>query len=135
MAFTPTTWVDGSAPAITAAQLNRIETGIDEAHSGDVDNGFLNTVGVYAVVVTSAGAFSGATPSGWSVTRDSLGVFTITHGGFSGTYVALATGQGASTQKRFPVIAQGTTTLTVRLYDDSGALVDGNFSCLVVENR
>lgn len=28
MAFTKTTWVDGSNPAITAAQLNRIEAGI-----------------------------------------------------------------------------------------------------------
>lgn len=32
MPYTPTTWVDGGAPAITAAQLNRMETGIDEAH-------------------------------------------------------------------------------------------------------
>jgi hypothetical protein len=31
MAFTPTTWVDGTT-AITAAQLNRIETGIKDAH-------------------------------------------------------------------------------------------------------
>lgn len=33
MAFTPTTWVDNGAPGISAAQLNRIETGISDAHA------------------------------------------------------------------------------------------------------
>lgn len=34
MAFTPKAWVDGTAGGtpITAAELNRIEDGIDEAH-------------------------------------------------------------------------------------------------------
>lgn len=31
--FVPTTWVEGSAPGISAAQLNRIEAGIDSAHN------------------------------------------------------------------------------------------------------
>lgn len=35
MPYTKTAWVDGSAPAITAAQMNRIETGIDDAHADD----------------------------------------------------------------------------------------------------
>lgn len=39
MAYTKTTWVDGSAPAITAAQLNRMEDGIDDAHTGAIDDG------------------------------------------------------------------------------------------------
>lgn len=32
MTYEPTTWVDNQAPGITAAQLNRVETGVDEAH-------------------------------------------------------------------------------------------------------
>lgn len=134
MAYTKTTWVDGTTD-ITAARLNNMEQGIDDAHAGSVDVGFLNAAGVYAVLVTSAGAFSGAAPAGWSVTRDSLGVYTVTHGGFSGDYVALATGQGSPSQKRFPVATQGTTTVIVSVYDDAGALTDGNFSLLIVENR
>ena len=31
MAFTPTTWVEGAAPGISAAELNRMEAGIDGA--------------------------------------------------------------------------------------------------------
>jgi len=34
MAYTPTTWVDDSVPAITAAQLNRMEAGIDAGAFG-----------------------------------------------------------------------------------------------------
>lgn len=35
MAYTPSTWADGEAGGtpITAAALNKIETGIDEAHT------------------------------------------------------------------------------------------------------
>ena len=32
MAYTPTTWVNNSTPALNAANLNKMETGIDEAH-------------------------------------------------------------------------------------------------------
>ena len=32
MAYSPTNWVNNSTPAINAANLNKIETGIDEAH-------------------------------------------------------------------------------------------------------
>lgn len=32
MAYTKTTWVNGSAPALDATNLNKIETGIDDAH-------------------------------------------------------------------------------------------------------
>jgi hypothetical protein len=34
MAFVKTTWIDDSAPDMTAAQLNRIEQGIADAHAG-----------------------------------------------------------------------------------------------------
>ena len=35
--FTPTTWVDDSEPAISATQLNRMETGIDAAIDAAVE--------------------------------------------------------------------------------------------------
>ena len=35
ISFTPTTWVDDSSPYITAAQLNRLETAVDELAGGD----------------------------------------------------------------------------------------------------
>lgn len=34
MPYTKTTWVNGGAPAINATNLNKIETGIQEAHAG-----------------------------------------------------------------------------------------------------
>ncbi len=42
MPFTKTTWNEGASPGISAAQLNRIETGIDEAFtSGEYEHGFI----------------------------------------------------------------------------------------------
>lgn len=32
MTYVPTTWVNNQVPGITAEQLNRMETGVDEAH-------------------------------------------------------------------------------------------------------
>lgn len=34
MAFTKTTWIEKAPPGVDAAQLNRIEVGIDQAHAG-----------------------------------------------------------------------------------------------------
>ncbi len=53
MAFVPTTWVDGSAPAITAAQMNRIEQGVDDAHAGDLDAGAIGTTVIANSAVTT----------------------------------------------------------------------------------
>ena len=36
MAYTRTTWVDGSTPAINATNLNNIEQGLVDLHSGDI---------------------------------------------------------------------------------------------------
>lgn len=36
MAYTKTTWVNGTAPAINATNLNKIETGIEDAHNGTI---------------------------------------------------------------------------------------------------
>lgn len=75
MAFTPTTWVDGTTP-ITAAELNRIEQGIEDAHAGDVDDQ------VYSGRVSSSGlSLAGtSTISGWSVTKPSTGNYEVNHG-------------------------------------------------------
>lgn len=32
MVYSKTTWVDDSAPALSAANLNKVETGVEEAH-------------------------------------------------------------------------------------------------------
>ena len=34
MAFVKTTWIDDAAPSVSAAQLNRIEAGIDDVYNG-----------------------------------------------------------------------------------------------------
>jgi len=39
MSYDPTTWVNNQAPGITAEQLNRMETGIDEAHDFIAEKG------------------------------------------------------------------------------------------------
>lgn len=54
MAFAKTTWVDGSAPAITAAQLNRVEQGIADAHAGNIDAGAIGTNELANNAVTNA---------------------------------------------------------------------------------
>jgi hypothetical protein len=69
VAFTPTTWVDGTT-AITAAQLNRIETGVNDAHASMAFGGVISGAGG---VVTLNG------PSGWSVTKQATGIHRITH--------------------------------------------------------
>lgn len=51
--FTPTTWVNGGAPGISAAELQRIETGIAELWQGLSD---LNTqTADYTLVLADAG--------------------------------------------------------------------------------
>jgi hypothetical protein len=37
MAYSKTQWIDGAAPGISAARLNKMETGIDEAHTQKAD--------------------------------------------------------------------------------------------------
>lgn len=43
MAYTRTTWVDGSEPSITAARLNNIEQGLVDAHAGSLNAGAIGT--------------------------------------------------------------------------------------------
>lgn len=63
--FTPTTWVDDTTPAITAAQLNRIESAIDDVVNGggDLDLstnalsvGNITSTGVITLAVGTVGA-------------------------------------------------------------------------------
>lgn len=92
MPFTPTTWVDGSAPGITAAQLNRIETGVADAHAGVRDAGALETAGIYVGRLSSAAPDAAdELPSGWSVARGTAGAFIVTHNLGHTTYDVVAT--------------------------------------------
>lgn len=86
--FTPTTWVDDTTPAITAAQLNRIESGIDDIINGGGDLslstnaltvGNVTSSGVVTIAAGAVGtpsvAFSGDSDTGiYRVAANELGV-------------------------------------------------------------
>lgn len=66
MGFLKTLWTDRSAPKITAAQLNRIEQGIADAHAGSIAPPILNALPpapadgqVIRLVVDEAGVYGG----------------------------------------------------------------------------
>jgi hypothetical protein len=66
MAFTRTTWVDGSVPDITAAQLNRLEQGLVDTYLGRTIRG---------VVTAAGGVFAGA---GFTASRTATGAYVVT---------------------------------------------------------
>lgn len=121
MPFTKTTWVDGDEPFITAAQLNRIETGIDEAHAGVVDSP------TYAGRLTGlTGSSPGITPAGlgWSVTKNVTGVYVVTHSFGSSSYAVVVSPNGGGLEVRVLAVAVSSNTFTVRARDLSGAAAD-----------
>lgn len=78
MAFVKTTWVDGALPSISAAQLNRMDQGILDAHSAlgtwgawasATDHNFtgLNGDADWAYEVLIAGQVSGFSGSDWTI--------------------------------------------------------------------
>jgi len=86
MPYTKETWVDGTT-AITAARLQNIEDGIEDAHAGDVDNP------VYVGKAENSGSAAPPSPgpSGWTVTRTGTGKYTVTHNLNTLDYVVLVT--------------------------------------------
>ena len=124
MAYSPTTWVDGTT-AITATQLNRIETGVDDAHD--------EAVAIRALFHSVAFDGDGTPqrmPSGWSVVRDEVGRYTVTHplGTVSFGVVTGSERGGALHPSGTPPYAhtrnKGTTTFRVHVTDSGGTLVD-----------
>jgi hypothetical protein len=67
MPYTPTTWVNGSAPALSATNLNNIETGISNSVNKD------GSVAMTAQLVTVAG--SATTPSIAPIGDTNTGIF------------------------------------------------------------
>lgn len=74
MAFVKTTWTDGAAPAVSAAQLNRIEQGIADAHafasyvednsdSAAGEDAFINGNLTYSAVYKGNGTTPAARPA------------------------------------------------------------------------
>lgn len=51
MPFTPKVWAEDDP--ITPAELNRIETGVDDAHAGDLDAGAIGTAVIANLAVTT----------------------------------------------------------------------------------
>lgn len=96
MPYTPTTWVNGSAPAVSAANLNNIENGIVAAIRAD---GSVAMTASLNVVTGSA-----STPSISSSTDTNTGIYfagadklAISEGGISLTFdeLKMMIGMGA----------------------------------------
>ena len=126
MPYVPTTWVDGTT-AITATQLNRIETGVKDAH---------DVLPAGGRVFDTSGVPTFIGPTGWTVTRMSLGRFRITHniGSVNYNFVAMTeqVGSGSTYVYRFGL---DVNYFEVRTYWDTGsgpALADIDFSFVLV---
>jgi len=101
MAFTKTTWVDDSVPAIDAPQLNRIETGIKDAHdnfNSRINHGTITAASPATLNATTATEHTGdltesstLTLSGFTAARPSL-LFKFVVSGGGTPILTLATG-------------------------------------------
>jgi hypothetical protein len=89
VAYTKTTWVDGSAPAITAVQLNRLEDGVETAYDARVPVG--------GIIMWSGSVAS--VPGGWALCNGSNGTPDLRDRfvmGAGSTYAVGATGGSTS---------------------------------------
>lgn len=71
MSYTKTTWVDESTPAIDASQLNRMETGIKDAHdnfSSRDDHGTITAASPATLNATTATEHTGGFAEDWTAT-------------------------------------------------------------------
>lgn len=124
MPFTKTTWVDGSEPAITAAQLNRIETGVDDAHAGALDANaitpakttFMDSNGANAGIYVGYVAANGTAvrlPAGWSSASGATGIYTITHNLGSTSYAIFTNSLDAHVTMRVDTLAANTVQISL----------------------
>jgi hypothetical protein len=127
MPFTPKTWAEDDP--ITPAELNRIETGVDDAHAGKID------APRYAFLVDGVPGTPTISLAGWAVERISTGFYRVTAPSSLGAYtVQLTAYRGASAaDTRIAVMNQreSVTQFTFRTVDLSNAVVDAAVDVLV----
>lgn len=136
MAYTKTTFVDSSAPAISAAELNKIGTGIEDAHTGALppwrflveDYGAVGDgrmVGDVAVT-TSSGVITSATAS---FTAGDVGKHIMVNGGLGAANIPLLTTIASYQSATQVTLADNASTTTTGLpaiwgTDDTSAIQD-----------
>lgn len=92
--YVKTTWVDDEAPAITAAQLNRMETGIDEAVAANIDYANPTAANSTATISPTAGQYFTSTSA--LVTLTSLSGTAEFQPGTETSRLIWGTGAGAA---------------------------------------
>jgi len=118
MAFTPKTWVE--TDPITAAELNRMEDGIDvaAAHAANAFVGWVDDAGAAVDL-----------PAGWTCSRTSTGVYQVNISpALASIYYSVAIAQVApGTPANVRLVAVGVTNETnfvAQFYNLSGALAN-----------
>lgn len=100
----------------TAAEINRLD-----GATGTVKG----NLGFYAGRTTASDASTSSLPAGWSVVRNSVGNFTVTHSLSTSNYSVVAS---VKSGVGFARISTATTTaVTINTYDDAGTLTDFQF--------
>jgi len=127
MAYTtPRTWTAGET--VTAALMNTHLRDNIAYLKAEIESNDTDIAKIYAGMVESDGS-AGRLPSGWSSTRNSTGLYTITHNldttGYAPIAIVEGVGGGYAACKLLNV---GTNTFQVQTYNaNTGALVSQRF--------
>ena len=128
MAYTPTSWTLGDT--ITATLLNKMETGIDDAHAGSIDAGAIDTTELADGAVTTAKLDAGA------VTNAKLAAAAVDTAELaSGAVTTVKLADGAVEKAKYGPVdlnAQTGTTYTLVLGDASKLVTLTNSSAITV---
>ena len=131
MPFVPKTWVETNP--ITAAELNRIETGVDDAHA---DTAALQA-SFYSVAFDGDGT-PRRMPTGFSVVRNDTGRYTVTHPLGTASFGVVGGGDRGGALWPFGTVPtihtrhRAATTFQVYASDQTDALVDITTISLIV---
>lgn len=109
MAYTRTTWVDGSTPAINATNLNNIEQGLVDLHSGDITitgtKTFSGAVALNDVGKLYVGPQTYASDAALSVIEDGHAILYLIPNGSTETTMIRAWAAGGTWASRSAVAA------------------------------
>jgi len=126
MAFTPKTWATGDV--ITAAELNRIETGVNQT-----DAKLASDVRFIASGRVASDGTGTSLPSGWSSSRTGTGEYTINMSGGGTAYSVVVQPITLGTYAIVPMTSIGSSAFYVDLRRaTTEALVDASFTFQVV---